>query len=55
MFKPFAIHLSQTDDKITFAEFKTMLRSYEDVQNMCPTVSDDKVMKARAQFGTMNE
>ena len=33
-FKPFAIHVTQTDDKLTSAEFKTKLRSYEDVESM---------------------
>lgn len=28
-FKPFAIHVAHTGDKITFAEFKTKLRSSE--------------------------
>lgn len=50
--KPFAIHVTQSEDKITFAEFKTKLRSYEDVENMRATVSEDNIMKARAQFGT---
>lgn len=51
-FKPFAIHVSQRDDKWTFAEFKTRLRSYEDIENMRATVSEDNVMKARAQPGS---
>lgn len=51
-FQPFAVHVTQTKDKMTFAEFKTKLRSYEDVENMRATVSEDNVMKARAQFGT---
>lgn len=53
-FKPFGIHVTQgeAEAKMTFAEFKTKLRSYEDVESMRATVSEDNVMKARAQFGT---
>ena len=53
-FKPFAIHVTQSEAeaKMTFAEFKTKLRSYEGVENMRATVSEDNVMKARTQFGT---
>lgn len=51
-FKPFAIHVTQIDDKLTFAEFKTKLRSYEDVESMRATGFGDDVMKARAHFGT---
>lgn len=49
-FKPFSIHVTQSDDKVTFAEFKTKLRSYEDIENMRMTTSGDDVMKARAQL-----
>ena len=31
-FKPFVIHITQTDETIKFAEFKTKLRSYEDTR-----------------------
>ncbi|KAJ8407053.1 hypothetical protein AAFF_G00287290 [Aldrovandia affinis] len=37
-FKPFAIHVTQSDVTVPFPEFKTKLRSYE-----------DNVMKARVQ------
>lgn len=50
-FRPFVIHVTQSEDKRTFAE-REKLRSYEDVENMRATVSEDNVMKARAQFGT---
>lgn len=38
-FKPFAIHVSQSENKITFTEFKTKLRSCNDVENMHITAS----------------
>ena len=47
-FKPFAIHITQTDDTIPFADFKTKLRSYEDTDKMRAPVAEDNVMKARA-------
>lgn len=47
-FKPFAIHIAN-DVKTTFAEFKTKLRSYEDIENMRAAVSEDNIMKARLQ------
>lgn len=35
--------------EISFADFKTKLRSYEDTKKMRATVSADNVMKARVQ------
>lgn len=46
-FKP--IHVTQTEDIMPFAEFKTKLRSYEDTEKMSATSSKDNVMKARTQ------
>ncbi|XP_034144603.1 uncharacterized protein LOC117593456 [Esox lucius] len=50
-FKPFTIHVTQGDDKMTFAEFKTRLRSYEDIEHMRATTPEDNIMHVRAQQG----
>lgn len=50
-FKPFTIHVTQRDETMPFAEFKTKLRSYEDNEKMRATTTEDNVMKARAQPG----
>lgn len=51
-FKPFAIQITQSEESLPFAEFKTKLRSYVDMEKMCrgttPT-SDDNVMRAQVQ------
>lgn len=48
-FKPFAIYITQIDDTIAFADFKTKLRSYDDTEKMCATVAEDNVMTVRAR------
>lgn len=48
-FKPFVIHVTQGDENLTFAEFKTKLRSFEDTEKYRSN-SDDNVMKANAAF-----
>ncbi len=50
-FKPFAIHVAHADDKITFAEFKTKLRSFEETENIKAAESSDSVMKTRGKTG----
>ena len=34
LFKPLAIHIIQGDDKITFADFKPKLRSFESTEKL---------------------
>jgi len=47
-FKPFAIHITQSDEDITFAQFKTKLRSFESTEKFHTSASDDNVMRASA-------
>ena len=49
-FKPFAIHITQIDLTIRFAEFKTKLRSYEDTERMRTLPPEHNVMRARKQL-----
>lgn len=48
-FNPFAVHVTQRDETISFAEFKAKLRSYEDTEKMWVAATGDNVMKARMQ------
>lgn len=50
-FKPFSIHVAHTDDKITFAEFKTKLRSFEETEKVKTAESSDNVMKTQGKTG----
>ncbi|KAG1933834.1 hypothetical protein F2P79_020360 [Pimephales promelas] len=54
-FKPFSIHITQSDETITFTEFKTKLRSYESTEKFSAACSeDDSVMKVKARDGNVN-
>lgn len=46
-YKPFSIHVTQGDDNLTFADFKTKLRSFEDTEKF-RTGSEDNIMKVAA-------
>ncbi|XP_077357483.1 uncharacterized protein LOC144032098 [Festucalex cinctus] len=49
-FKPFSVHVTQSDEKITFAEFKTKLRSYESTEKFGASSSgEDSVMKVKGR------
>ncbi|XP_070404387.1 uncharacterized protein [Nothobranchius furzeri] len=47
-FKPFAIHVTLDKDDVTFTEFKTKLRSFEDTEKFAVAESSDNVMKIDA-------
>ncbi|TWW73992.1 hypothetical protein D4764_15G0013880 [Takifugu flavidus] len=52
VFKPFSIHVAQSDEKLTFAEFKTKLQSYESTEKFRTASTDeDSVMRARGKSG----
>ncbi len=48
-FKQFAIHVTQSEVAISFAEFKTKLWSYKDTEKMRATASEDRRMQPSAR------
>lgn len=48
-FKPLIVHVTQSEAKITFSEFKVKLRSYEETERMRAAVTDDNVMRTKVQ------
>lgn len=50
-FKPFAIHVTHDKDDMTFAEFKTKLRSFEDTEKSSASECSDNVMKTGVRTG----
>ncbi|XP_057680235.1 uncharacterized protein LOC130908627 [Corythoichthys intestinalis] len=48
-YKPFTIHVAHTDENMTFAEFKTKLRSFEETEKLNAAESSDRVMKTKAR------
>lgn len=49
-FKTFPIHVTQSDVKMTFAKFKTELRSYESTEKFSTVSADnDSVMRVRGR------
>lgn len=48
VFKPFSVHVTQSDEKLTFAKFKTKLRSYESMEKFgAASSAEDSVMKVK--------
>lgn len=47
-FKQFSIFITQGDETLPFAEFKTKLRCYESTESMRTAAADDNVMGVRA-------
>lgn len=43
--------MAHTYDNITFADFKTKLRSFEETENIRATESNDSVMKTQGRTG----
>lgn len=50
-FKPFAIHVANNEDNITFVEFRTKLRSFEATEKLTAAESKDNVMSSAARAG----
>lgn len=51
-YKPFAIHITQSSEELTFVQFKSRLRSYEETEKFDPKTKSDNVMKAEASTVT---
>ncbi|XP_070404427.1 uncharacterized protein [Nothobranchius furzeri] len=53
-FKPFIVHVTQSETTMTFADFKVKLKSYEDTEKIrvAAVAGGDNVMKARIQTKT---
>lgn len=45
-YKPFAIHTTQSSEELTFIQFKSKLRSYEETEKFDTKTKSDNVMKA---------
>ena len=45
-YKPFAIYTTQSSEELTFIQFKSKLRSYEETEKLDTKAKSDNVMKA---------
>ena len=57
-YKPFVVHIVQTNDTVTFGEFKTKLRSYESTEKYGKSdvnVGDDNVMRISGETSRGHE
>ena len=45
-YNPFSIHVTQSASEITFAKFKSMLRSFEETEKLNTKPKVDQIMKA---------
>ena len=50
-FKPLAVHVTQNEDNVAFADFKRRLRVYEESEKMSKAESSDNVMKTHVKQG----
>ena len=50
-FKPLAVHVTQNEDNVTFADFKIRLRVFEESEKMNKGESTDNVMKTHVRPG----
>ncbi|RXN12698.1 hypothetical protein ROHU_010038 [Labeo rohita] len=49
-FKPFSVYVTQSDETLTFADFKTKLRSYESTEKFGSAgLSEDSVMRVKGR------
>lgn len=49
VFKPFSVHVTQSDEQLSFADFKTKLRSYESTEKFASSAGEDSVMKVKGR------
>ena len=53
-FNPFSIYVTHSSKELTFSEFKTQLRSFEDTDKYHQNSNDDNVMKLPNSFSKMS-
>ena len=53
-FNPFSIYVTHSSKELTFSEFKTQLRSFEDTDKYHQNSKDHNVMKLTNSFSKMS-